>query len=292
MAFVCVDVGGTNTLIGVGNGEFEIKDRLKTKEFLSDPQERIRDIIRSSSHSDSEVEKLAVAVAGPMDREKGVFYPPNIQEMDEVQIVEPMEALGDVTILNDCTSAVAGEYFYGEKKCDNMVYLTISSGIGTGAVVDGEIVEGWNGNAGEVGHIIVGTEGVTCGCGGTDHWEAYCSGEGMPEMAREVFGEDYESSIEIFRASEDGESSAEKVIEKMQECNSAGFANVVNVFNPEVIWIGGAVALNHFSTVVEETLEEAGRQTANEMPEFRKCSLEDEAVIHGLRAACNGMFEV
>jgi predicted NBD/HSP70 family sugar kinase len=87
---------------------------------------------------------------------------------------------------------------------------------------------------------------------GTDHWEAYCSGNGMPEMAAEVFDADFESSVDVFEKFQKGDKDARRAIAKMQSYNASGFANVVNVFNPEVVWIGGAVALNHYDTVVEE----------------------------------------
>lgn len=292
MAFLCVDVGGTNTLIGFGNDEFKVVEKVRSEKFLSNIERTLKeDIIDRTSHTLEDVEEVAVAVAGPINREEGVFYPPNIEALDEVQIVEPMERFGDVVIVNDCTSAVAGEYYYGESDAENMVYVTISSGIGAGVILDGEVIEGSEGNVGEVGHMVVGDEGLGCGCGGKDHWEAYCSGNRMPVMAEELFGETFESCLEIFEEYENGGRRADLPVEKMQELNVKGFVNIVDLFNPEVVWFGGAVALNHYETVVEDTLDEVSAEVVNEMPEFDRCSLGGEAVIHGLRAVCNGKFQ-
>jgi len=210
--------------------------------------------------------------------------------MDKVQVFEPLERFGKVTVVNDCTSAAAGEFYYGDLDSENMVYVTISSGIGAGAVIDGAVVEGWRGNFGELGHMVVGSHSLECGCGGTDHWEAYCSGNRMPRMAEETLGYSFRDSRQIFENYQEGDEKAEEVIEEMKRYNCIGFSNLVDIFNPEVVWVGGAVALNHYDVVVEDVLEDVESQTANDMPDFRKCSLGQEAVIRGLRAACNGKF--
>ncbi|WEL19568.1 ROK family protein [Candidatus Nanohalococcus occultus] len=292
MAFLCVDIGGTNTLIGVGNGEFQITRNVKTENFLERVDENIEDALSEAGYRPEDVGKVAAAVAGPLDRKEGVFRPPNIDDLDEVQIVEPLENFGEVVFVNDCTSAVAGEYYYGDDELENIAYITISSGIGMGAVIDGEIVEGWNGNLGEVGHMVVGSEGIKCGCGGTDHWEAYCSGNGMPKLAEKLFGAEFQDSLEIFQSCDLGEENACKTIEKVQEYNKRGFMNIIDLFNPGKVYVGGAVALNHFNTVVEEPVDEIGSETINEVPEFEKSTLGDEVVLHGLRAVCNGEFEL
>lgn len=292
MAFLCVDIGGTNTLIGVGNGEFKITRNVKTKYFLEKVGENIEDALADAGYTTEDVDQIAAAVAGPLDREEGIFRPPNIDDIDRVQIVEPLEKFADVKFVNDCTSAVAGEYYYGDGEFENIAYITISSGIGMGAIVDGEVVEGWNGNLGEVGHMVVGSEGIPCGCGGTDHWEAYCSGNGMPKLGNELFDAEFQDSLEIFQSCDLGEDDACKTVEAMQEYNKRGFMNVIDLFNPGKVYVGGAVALNHFETVVEQPVQDIGDETINEVPEFEKSTLGDEVVLHGLRAVCNDEFEL
>ncbi|MFB6147533.1 MAG: ROK family protein, partial [Candidatus Nanohaloarchaea archaeon] len=216
------------------------------------------------------------------------FYPPNIEDMDKVQIKRPLETFGDLRIINDCTSAVLGEYHYGDHSVENLMYVTISSGIGAGMVVDGKLAEGWNGNLGEVGHMEIADRGLECGCGGKDHWEAYCSGNSLPRLAKLVSGKEFGDARELFRENGNGDRKAEETIQEMQELNGRAFANLVNLYNPEKIVLGGAVALNHQGTVVEPLEDQVQDQAVNQVPVIEVCALEEEAVIHGLRAVCNG----
>ncbi|MFB6203256.1 MAG: ROK family protein [Candidatus Nanohaloarchaea archaeon] len=286
MPFFCIDIGGTNTLIGVGNGDFEVVTRKKTDVFLDDIQGELKSVLEETDHGMEDIEETAVAAAGPIDREKGFFRPPNI-EKEKVQLRTPLEEIGRVHIVNDCTSAVLGEYFYGDHGSEDLVYITISSGIGAGVIVDGNLAEGWNGNFGEVGHMTVAGGDMVCGCGGEGHWEAYCSGNSLPELGEEITGRSFEDAREIFDLYREGDDGAEKVIERMNEINARGLANVVDVYNPGKILLGGAVALNH-PEVITGVEDEVRSAAINEVPEIEICSLGEKAVIHGLRAVCNG----
>ena len=288
MAFICIDIGGTNTLLGIGNGDFEIKKEMKTKKFLSNIKPNIKQVIEDSRHEENDFSQVLVAAGGPVDVEEGVFYPPNLEnkEMKEVDINDKLEPFGEVELINDCNSAVLGEYVYGEHKTENLIYVTISSGIGAGLILDGNLVEGFNGNIGEIGHMELGNQ-VKCGCGQKGHWEAYSSGNGMPKMAKTLYNLDFENSLEIFREYEKDSPDAKKVIEKMHEMNRKGFENLVNLYNPEKIVLGGAVALNHQKTIIEPLKNRLEGKTVNDTPEISKCSLGEEAVIHGLRAIAN-----
>ncbi|MFB6208941.1 MAG: ROK family protein [Candidatus Nanohaloarchaea archaeon] len=288
MAFLCVDVGATNTLIGVGNGDFEIVQMVKSKDFLEDIGSCLEGNL--SAEKIESIDRVAVAAAGPIDRDEGVFYPPNIP-IDEVQIGDPLEEFGDVSIVNDCTSAVIGEYFYGDHDCENLVYVTISTGIGAGVVVDGNVIEGWNGNFGEVGHMQVAENGLECGCGCYGHWEAYCSGNNLPRLAKHLTGESFHDARELFDMADEEDKAAMETLEQMREMNARAFANLVDLYNPGKIVLGGAVALNHPGKVVDPLETDLEDKVVNRIPSIEKCSLEEEAVLHGLRAVCNGEME-
>jgi glucokinase len=124
---------------------------------------------------------------GPLDLAAGtVEQPPNLP-VERVPLRGPVAELvgGEVYLHNDTTAGVIGERYYGQRVPDDIVYLTISSGIGAGVAVDGRVLRGWDGNAGEVGHFVVDPDGrLTCGCGRPGHWEAYCAGENVPRFAR------------------------------------------------------------------------------------------------------------
>lgn len=288
MVFACIDIGGTNTLVGVGNDEFEIVEKVQSKEFLANVQGELQRILEQTSHDMDEMEVVAIAAAGPIDREKGVFYPPNI-DVDRVDLRSPFKELdAEMRIVNDCSSAALGEYVYGSHDAEDLVYLTLSTGIGAGIIIDGNLIEGRNGNFGEVGHIVIADEGRECGCGGHDHWEAYCGGSNLPRMAEDLFGYEFNGARDVFDQYYQGDEAAAEVIEAMQQYNARGIASLVNSFDPAVIAVGGGVALNHSEAVVDGLQDVVEQESVNGVPRIELCSLEDEAVIHGLRAVCNG----
>lgn len=284
MGFLCIDIGGTNTLVGAGNGDFKVVEKYSSKKFLKDIDSCVEEAVEKAG---IEAEHVAVAAAGPIDRERGVFYPPNI-DLESIDLRKPLEKHGEVSIINDCTSAVLGEYFYGDHDTENLVYVTISSGIGAGMVIDGNVVEGADGNFGEIGHMKLSDTGVNCGCGAEGHWEAHCSGNNLPEMAERLTGSRFDDARQVFERYREGDEDAEQVIEKMKEYNARGFANLVNLYNPEKIVVGGAVALNHQEIVVDGLEEEVDVRTVNSPPSVEVCGLEEKSVLHGLRAVCNG----
>lgn len=285
MTFLCVDIGGTNTLLGVGEDRFSEIEKLKTEDFLKNVGNEIEKILNSIDSTRSEVEKVAVAAAGPIDMDKNIFYPPNIDDVDSIDLGDLLGFAKELEIINDCTAAVLGEYHHGDHDSDNIVYLTISSGIGAGVIINGEVLKGVDGNFGEVGHMRVG-EKLDCGCGGQGHWEAYCSGNNMPQMAEELFDADFESSREIFEEYQKKNSKAEKTIAKMHEFNVYGVSNLVNLYNPDKVILGGALPLNHPELIIEPLKEEVGEESVNKAPEISICDLKEESVIHGLQVVC------
>ncbi|AOV94395.1 hypothetical protein AQV86_00540 [Nanohaloarchaea archaeon SG9] len=293
MVFLCVDIGGTNTLLGIGNGDFQVIEKYGTEKFLKDVDGKVDEALKDTDYSREQLEKVAVAAAGPIDREEKTFRPPNFSRsgLEKVDLGEAFRDFGKITILNDGTAAVLGEYHYGDHDAENLVYVTISSGIGAGVILEGRVIEAWNGNFGEVGHMKINEEGPECGCGGTAHWEAYSSGENLPEMAEELFSAEYDDALEIFKSYKSYDSTAEKVISKMHEANAIGVTNIANVFNPEKIVFGGAVPLNHTEMILEPLKKEVKEESVNSPPQIELCDLGEKSVIQGLRAVCNGKFK-
>lgn len=293
MAFLCVDIGGTNTLVGIGDSEFQVVDKFETKEFLKNVDKQLDQIISSTKHSREDLDAVAIAAAGPIDRKEKTFRPPNFsgEGLEKVDLGKAFEDFGEIYIINDGTSAVLGEYYYGEHDVENLVYLTISSGIGAGVILEGNPVQAWNGNFAEVGHMKISEREVECGCGRTGHWEAYSSGENLPQMGKKLFNTDFEDAKEIFEAGEKGVPEAQKVMELMHEANVTGVANITNLFNPEKIILGGAIPLNHSEIILEGLKDRVEQEAINKAPEIGICDLGERSVIHGLRAVCNGEFK-
>ncbi|MFB6220320.1 MAG: ROK family protein, partial [Halolamina sp.] len=200
-----------------------------------------------------------------------------------------------VTLHNDADAGLIGERFYAANPPENMAYLTISTGIGAGVAVDGEVLSGVEGNAAEVGHFVVEPGGLFCGCGGEGHWEAYCAGTSIPQHARSLHeSEGIQSNLsldvaefgaaDVFAAV--GEDPlADRTVEACTRYNAIGVANIVHAFAPETIYVGGAVARNNAELVVDPLQERVADRVMTTAPEIRVTSLGDETVVRGALAA-------
>ncbi len=268
----------------MGNGEFEVKEKMPSERFLKNPLELLDTMLDREGYSRPEVTCTAVAVAGPMDDDERIFYPPNM-ETESVDL-SCLEKMGDLEIVNDCASAALGEYHYGEYSSENLLYITISSGVGAGMISEGRVISGSNGNFAEVGHMKVG-EDLRCGCGGKGHWEAYCSGNNLPAMASRLFDVEAEDARQLFDRADSGDSDAQEVIDRFQSVNAEALSEITTLYNPDLVVFGGAVSINHS----EYLPESEDVQSVNKAPEVEKCSLGEESVIHGLRAVCNGEMD-
>ncbi|WP_254765775.1 ROK family protein [Salinilacihabitans rarus] len=248
------------------------------------------------------IEAVGIGSIGPFDLAEGaVIDPANLPDtIDRIPLTGPIGNLADtdeVYLHNDTNAGVIGERFHSERNPDDMVYVTISSGIGAGVCCDGDILDGWDGNAGEVGHCIVDPAGrMTCGCGHDGHWEAYCSGNNIPEYAR-LLAED-DPSTETALPLEDPEFTARDVfdlagedeladhtIEQLAHWNAVGVANVVHSFAPIVISFGGAVALNNEELVVDPIRERVSDMVMSNVPEIQVTRLGDDVVVEGALAS-------
>ncbi|WP_332448596.1 ROK family protein [Methanoculleus sp.] len=209
-----------------------------------------------------EVTAIGVASAGPLDLGRGwVTNSPNIA----FPVVEITGPIGDrfglpVTLINDARAGVLGERWAGAARgSDNVVYITLSTGIGGGAVVNGRLLLGMDGNAGEIGHIPVDTHyNLVCGCGFSGHWEAYASAKNIPQffaawrkaanIRRVVF--DAGSTRAIFEAARAEDPVALAFMEVLGEVNARGVSSVVVAYNPEVIVLDGPLARYYGDIVI------------------------------------------
>ncbi|NMA09784.1 Glucokinase [Methanoculleus chikugoensis] len=205
---------------------------------------------------------IGVASAGPLDPGRGwVVDSPNIA-FPVVEIVEPLrERFGlPVTLINDARAGVLGERWAGAARgSDNAVYITLSTGIGGGAVVNGRLLLGMNGNAGDIGHIPVDTcYNLVCGCGFAGHWEAYASAKNIPGFFaawREAAGVrqvafDPSSTRAIFEAARAEDPVALAFMEALGEVNARGVSAAIVAYNPEVIVFDGPLARYYGDIVI------------------------------------------
>lgn len=222
------------------------------------------------------VTAIGIGTAGPLDLANGlVIGAPNIP-IRTFELGKPLLELfkKPIIVANDCVAAVWGEKHFGlGRNKNNVVYITLSTGIGGGVVIDGSLLLGKMGNAHEIGHMVIDVNGkMVCGCGGRGHWEAYAGGANIPKLAVKLIEElhiseeekrsrIYESylnrsltSEQIYKEAEKGDMLALKIVNEINRYNIAGFENVINVYDPELITVGGSIALKNKRELVLEPI--------------------------------------
>ncbi len=308
--YVGVDLGATNlqVLVADGDGTRLGTDHRRTPRGPTgiDVTEGVLRSIRSACAEagvrPTDVVAAGIGSIGPFDLAEGaVVDPANLPDsIDRIPLTGPISELIDsnrVWLHNDTTAGVIGERFHADRNPDSMVYLTISSGIGAGVCCDGEVLDGWDGNAGEVGHYIVDPAGrLACGCGRDGHWEAYCSGNGIPRYAELLASDDptLETALPLeepdFSAADvfdlAGEDQlADYVIDQVIHWNAIGLTNVIHAFSPIVVALGGAVVLHNEEVLLEPLGERLGELVMTNVPELRVTSLGDDVVVEGALAS-------
>jgi glucokinase len=204
-----------------------------------------RRAVAASGLSWSHVGAIGIGAGGPLDAGRGILVaPPHLPGWHDVPVVElaEREYEREATLENDATAAAAGEHRWGAGAgTRNMVYLTISTGVGGGVVVDGRLYRGATGNGGELGHVTVDWRGRRCrGCGRRGCLEAYVSGTSIAERAAEAGLE--ATAEEVAAAASAGEPLASAVWEETVQALACGLTSIVNLFEPELVVVGGGVS--------------------------------------------------
>jgi glucokinase len=262
-----VDIGGTNTAIGVVDkeGNVMVKSSISTpshgdiEKYISDLADAIKEQINSVKLLNEEIEILGIGIGAPNGNYyKGTIeYAPNLSFKGIIPFVQLLKSkfpeLPSIALTNDANAAAIGEMIYGGAKgMKNFVMYTLGTGVGSGLVVDGNLVYGADGFAGECGHTMLVADGRLCGCGAKGHLEAYCSAPGMKRTAFEIIARDNAvdsllaqfsfcdlESKDIFDAAEKGDKVAIEVFQKTGEWLGMGLADTVHHLSPEAIFLFG-----------------------------------------------------
>ena len=308
-AYAGVDLGATHIRAIIGEADGTVLASFKrdtprgpsgiavTEAVLS----ALRGACQNADLDPNDIVAAGIASFGPLDLADGsVENPPNLPDtIDRIPLTGPVENLFDtdrVYLHNDANAGLIGERYYADRNPDDMVYLTISSGIGAGVAVDGSVLRGWDGNAGEVGHMTIDPQGfMTCGCGHDGHWEAYCSGDNIPRYARQLHREDpVETALPIETSKFDAadvfdhagsDEFATHVLEQISHWNAIGVANIVHAFAPLVISVGGGVAINNPDQVLTPIREKLDDMVMANIPDIQLTTHGDEVVVRGALAS-------
>jgi len=284
-----VDLGGTKILTAVVNSRGEI---LSSDESITPASKGPHAVIQSileSAHRTLEqanvaISKIAVVGVGApglSNPETGIlFTSPNLPGWRDVALRDIMqERLGKKTfVINDANAAALGEFYFGAARgVRNFIYITLSTGIGGGIVIEGKIYSGAIGAAGEVGHMTIDDEGPVCNCGNRGCWETLASGTALAREARRQIKEGVRTSIlnyadgdvervtaqVIHSAAEQGDGLARELIAQTGYYVGVGLANLINIFNPELIVIGGGLS-NIGDMLLKPALKVAGERAYKE----------------------------
>ena len=308
-----VDLGGTSVRVVLGDEKGRILARLSKRTEIREGAEgvskQIIRMIRSIHVEDAKLENIegiGIGSAGPLDLKRGGLMKPTNIPYDFVPLVEPLEReLGLKTLLlNDCSTAVMGERFFGAgKNVQNLAYITISTGIGGGIYVDDHLLVGKDGNATEIGHFTIDYDGrLICGCGKRGHWEAYCSGRNIPDYVDLIFQEkspeELEGSVlstllkergritarDLYNSAKVGDKLALEIAEEIGDLNAVGFACVNDAYDPSLITVGGSVTLKNVELVVEPIRRHIGEHSRNRIPKIMDTPLGEDIVLYGALA--------
>ena len=261
----------------------------------------VRQALDEAHVSLKDIAGIGIGAPGPLDNHTGVvFSPPNLPGWENVPVSELFSREFHVPIYveNDANAAALGEFMFGAGRgCRNIVYLTISTGIGGGVITDGRIMEGASGTAAELGHMTVDWQGERCNCGNIGCLERIASGTNIARRANEAIavgrGHDllefaiehqkpqetqedvpmevtaaeaqgtphtplYVNSRTVAQAAEAGIPLAQDIILRAAEALGVGLVNIIHIFNPEKIILGGGVTqmgpllLDPMLTVIQE----------------------------------------
>jgi glucokinase len=285
MAVLAIDIGGTKLAAGVVDSEGRILARGEVptlaKEGLEPVLGRIvglgRDLLSRPEVSGVRVHRIGVGCAGPVDLKAGVvFNPPNLPGWVRVPLSDRLrQALGLPTVLeNDANAAGLGEFRYGAGRgAQSIVYMTVSTGIGGGIILDGKIWHGLKDAAGEIGHMTVCPDGPLCGCGNRGCLEAMSSGTSIARRAREMLAAGRQSELnqvasptssDVVRLAQKGDPVASEIWDQAVRYLGIGVAAVITILAPERVIIGGGVT--RAGDFLFEPLREHVRQRVKLVP--------------------------
>jgi glucokinase len=266
-----LDLGGTNIVVGAlsENGDRQIGMRSEptiaergvdvvVERMVSMVEQTIEAVLRESGGTRDDVLGVGIGAPGPLDRDRGlVVVAPNLGWRDfPLRDVIADRVRLPATLDNDANCATLGEWWQGAARgARHVVGLTIGTGIGGGIIIDGRLHHGISDVAGEIGHTTIDVNGRYCRCGNYGCLEAYASGPAIAQRALEALERDEISSLPrmvdgdltrltaatVYEAAKTGDALARELVRDTATFLGAGIANLLNVFNPDVVVIAGGV---------------------------------------------------
>ncbi|HEY1348608.1 MAG TPA: ROK family protein [Ktedonobacteraceae bacterium] len=263
---VGIDLGGTQIRVAVLQGA-ELRSRVSLPTGETPTPQRviprihaaIEQALELAGISLGQLAGIGICVTGPLDSRSGVvFESPNLPEWNNIPLRSVFEAYYGLPIFieNDANAAALGEYAFGAGRgCKDLVYITVSTGIGGGVIVDGKLMTGTSGAAAELGHITIDRKGERCNCGNIGCLESIASGTAIARRACEALArgervllatdsQDEPGRVDakaVAEAAEAGIPAASAIIQDAAEGLGVGLVSIIHIFNPEMVILGGGL---------------------------------------------------
>ena len=265
-----IDLGGTNIAAGIVDENYNIiiKGSVPTKADRGDPEEIIKDmgalcnnLIKDAGLSIKDIEYAGIATPGSADPALGMVHYANNLPFVEFHIADVLKKYLDVeTVLveNDANAAAKGEAIAGAAKgCNHAIVITLGTGLGGGIIIDKKVYAGFNFAGAELGHMVIEYNGRQCTCGRKGCWEAYSAATGLINMTKDKLKVTKETDTVMhklveenngevsgrtaFTAARQGDKAGLEVVSEYIDYLVCGISNIINIFQPEILCIGGGV---------------------------------------------------
>jgi glucokinase len=306
--FVAIDLGGTQVRVALSDAELNLTGIVKEPADHRNGPQGIVDQVAGMLESALEetgtrrgaLQRGVVASPGPLDTTTGIVHgAPNMPgwegEVPLRQIVEDTIGL-PVQPVNDANVAAVGEYRRGAGRgSETMVYLTVSTGIGGGVIVDGRLMEGVRGMAGEIGHMTIDMHGPVCNCGNVGCLERLASGTNIARQFRDALAAGETSAVtswldgraptaaDVSRGAREGDALAIRIWDESMQALGFGVVSVIHLFNPDIVVLGGGVT--NAGDQVFDPVRQVVRTHAMPLPgqgvEIVRAQLRDNAGLYG-----------
>ncbi len=277
--FLIIDIGGTNLKIFTARTDGE---KIKTKKSVFSSREistpdRLTSFFKKHIYQD--IAAIVVGLPGEFDYKKGkIIVSPNLPRLNGFKLIDSIKKFfnGPIFVENDVNLMGEGEIEKGYgKKFSNFILVAVGTGLGGAIIINGEVVKGAKGNAGEIGHILIQPDGELCGCGRRGCLEAYASGSGVSKTYNRLTGKEKISAEAIAERARNGEKAAIEAFETLGKYLGWGTANLVNTLEPQaVIFTGGLIhAWDLFYMKLKSAFKERAFTTQGRKTPFHKSRL-------------------
>lgn len=288
-----IDIGGTKIAVGVVDEDGKVLASAEcstdAKRGFADAMDHITSMLRDCvQRSGASIDGIGIGCTGPVDPITGEIGDVNcIKEWKGANPVGELSSRFDVSVAmeNDADAAALGESSWGAGRGrEHMVFVTVGTGIGAGVLIGGKLYRGVDGSHPEIGHHVIDASGPSCYCGARGCWEVLARGPAMTEWMRAEDGTRGSlTAKEICDLARNGDALAAEAVEREGHYLGLGLANLVTIFTPEVIVLGGSVMQSAalFMTTIHKTIRRMCTQVPSDRVELRTASLGSQTGLIG-----------